>query len=131
MDHGISTRCWGWRRPTQPVSEPGLFLPSRRTRTASEFALRATNTVRQRAEEDAAAGSISLFCAGVNRLIGSNYLYTQGKLPTPSLLDVLGPYPWYLLSMEGLGILLCLLLYLPFALQDWGTKRKDPPPAPP
>jgi hypothetical integral membrane protein (TIGR02206 family) len=59
-----------------------------------------------------------LFCAGVNHLIGSNYLYTQGKLPTPSLLDVLGPYPWYLLSMEGLGILFCLLLYLPFAIQD-------------
>lgn len=60
-----------------------------------------------------------LFCAMVNRLIGSNYLYTQGKLPTPSLLDLLGPYPWYLLAMEGLGILLCLLLYLPFAIRDW------------
>jgi hypothetical integral membrane protein (TIGR02206 family) len=56
-----------------------------------------------------------LFCAWVNSQIGSNYLYTQGKLPTPSLLDYLGPHPWYLLSMEGLGILLCLLLYLPFA----------------
>ncbi len=59
-----------------------------------------------------------LFCAGVNRQIGSNYLYTQGKLPTPSLLDVLGPYPWYLLSMEALGIVLCVLLYLPFAIRD-------------
>jgi len=59
-----------------------------------------------------------LFCAWVNSQIGSNYLYTQGKLPTPSLLDVLGPYPWYLLAMEGLGILFCLLLYLPFAIQD-------------
>ena len=60
-----------------------------------------------------------LFCAGINQWIGSNYLYTRGKLPTPSLLDVLGPYPWYLLAMEGLGILLCLLLYLPFAIKDW------------
>lgn len=56
-----------------------------------------------------------LLCALLNPLIGSNYLYTQGKLPTPSLLDVLGPYPWYLLWMEAIGILLCLLLYLPFA----------------
>lgn len=71
-----------------------------------------------------------VFCAVVNRLIGSNYLYTQGKLPTPSLLDVLGPYPWYLLSMEGLGILLCLLLYLPFALQDRRrTRSAQPAPA--
>lgn len=66
-----------------------------------------------------------LFCAGVNHLIGSNYLYTQGKLPTPSLLDVLGPYPWYLLAMEGLGVLFCLLLYLPFAIKDL---RRHPPP---
>jgi hypothetical integral membrane protein (TIGR02206 family) len=59
-----------------------------------------------------------LFCTWVNRQIGSNYLYTQGKLPTPSLLDVLGPYPWYLLWMEVIGIALCLLLYLPFAIKD-------------
>jgi hypothetical integral membrane protein (TIGR02206 family) len=56
-----------------------------------------------------------LFCAVVNSLIGSNYLYTHGKLPTPSLLDWLGPHPWYLLWMEVIGILLCVLLYLPFA----------------
>ena len=59
-----------------------------------------------------------LVCFIVNNLIGSNYGYTQGKLPTPSLLDVLGPHPWYLLSMEVLGIALCLLMYLPFALRD-------------
>jgi hypothetical integral membrane protein (TIGR02206 family) len=64
-----------------------------------------------------------LFCAGVNHLIGSNYLYTQGKLAAPSLLDLLGPHPWYLLSMEGLGIVFCLLLYLPFAIKDWRTSR--------
>lgn len=56
-----------------------------------------------------------LFCALINSLIGSNYLYTHGKLPTPSLLDFLGPHPWYLLSMEAIGIILTLLLFLPFA----------------
>jgi hypothetical integral membrane protein (TIGR02206 family) len=59
-----------------------------------------------------------LFCAGVNSLIGSNYLYTHGKLPTPSLLDLLGPHPWYLLWMEVIGIVLAVLMYLPFALRD-------------
>ncbi|NMB54036.1 MAG: TIGR02206 family membrane protein [Leptolinea sp.] len=59
-----------------------------------------------------------LMCAGVNNLIGSNYLYTQGKLPTPSLLDYLGPHPWYLLWMEVIGIILCVLLYLPFVWKD-------------
>jgi hypothetical integral membrane protein (TIGR02206 family) len=59
-----------------------------------------------------------LLCAGVNSLIGSNYLYTHGKLPTPSLLDVLGPHPWYLLAMEGIGIGLAVLMLLPFVLKD-------------
>ena len=62
-------------------------------------------------------------CWIVNSQIGSNYLYTQGKLPTPSLLDYLGPWPWYLLSMQALGILLCLLLFLPFAIQNWRKNR--------
>jgi hypothetical integral membrane protein (TIGR02206 family) len=63
-----------------------------------------------------------LFCALVNSQIGSNYLYTHGKLPTPSLLDVLGPHPWYLLSMELIGVALALLMYLPFALRDRASK---------
>ncbi len=58
------------------------------------------------------------FCALVNNKIGSNYLYTQGKLPTPSPLDYLGPHPYYLIWMEIIGIGLCLLLYLPFAWHD-------------
>ena len=59
-----------------------------------------------------------LLCAVVNNAIGSNYLYTRGKLPTASLLDALGPHPWYLLAMEGLAVLFCLLMYLPYALKD-------------
>jgi len=68
-----------------------------------------------------------LFCAWVNNQIGSNYLYTQGKLPTPSLLDYLGPWPWYLLSMQALGILLCILLYLPFAISNHLNRKKTKP----
>lgn len=64
-----------------------------------------------------------VFCAWVNNQIGSNYLYTRGKLPTPSLLDVLGPYPVYLVWMEVIGILLCVLLYLPFAIDDCRKNR--------
>ena len=64
-----------------------------------------------------AANLYWLFTAIINPILGSNYLYTQGKLPTPSLLDLLGPHPWYLLWMEVIGIVLCILLYLPFARQ--------------
>jgi len=59
----------------------------------------------------------------VNSLIGSNYLYIMGKPETPSLIDLLGPWPWYILSYEAIGLAVCLLLYLPFYLRD----RRHPP----
>jgi hypothetical integral membrane protein (TIGR02206 family) len=65
------------------------------------------------------------FTAIVNALIGSNYLYTAGKLTTPSLLDYLGPHPWYLLSMEAVAIGLMVLLYLPFAVRDARVERAE------
>ena len=58
------------------------------------------------------------FTGIVNALIDSNYLYTGGKLETTSMLDILGPYPWYLLSIEALGIVFIVGLYLPFAIRD-------------
>jgi uncharacterized membrane protein YwaF len=59
----------------------------------------------------------------INLAIGSNYLFTVGKPPTESLLDLLGPWPLYLLSMEAIGFALFFLLYLPFMLKDMRLKR--------
>ena len=57
----------------------------------------------------------------VNWLLGSNYLFIAHKPETASLLDVLGPWPWYILSLELLAGGLCLLLYLPYAVCDRKT----------
>jgi hypothetical integral membrane protein (TIGR02206 family) len=59
----------------------------------------------------------------VNWLIGSNYLFIAHKPETASLIDVLGPWPWYILSLEGIGLVLCLLLYLPYAIRDQRAAR--------
>lgn len=64
-----------------------------------------------------------LFVGLVNWRLGSNYLFIAHKPETASLLDVLGPWPWYILAMEALGLVLCLLLYTPFAIRDWQAKR--------
>jgi len=64
-----------------------------------------------------------LFVGVVNALIGSNYLYIAHKPETASLLDVLPPWPWYILYIEGIGLVMMLLLYLPFAIRDWRAKR--------
>jgi hypothetical integral membrane protein (TIGR02206 family) len=58
-----------------------------------------------------------------NFLIGSNYLFLAHKLDTASLLDVLPPWPQYLIFVEILGIVFILLLYLPYAVRD-AFKRK-------
>jgi hypothetical integral membrane protein (TIGR02206 family) len=54
----------------------------------------------------------------VNYLLDANYSYTMHKPPGPSLLDTLGPWPWYLVSGQLLALLLFLLLYLPFFIQS-------------
>jgi len=47
----------------------------------------------------------------VNNALGSNYLMVNAKPDVPSLLDLLPDWPWYILCMEGIGIITFLLLY--------------------
>ena len=64
-----------------------------------------------------------LLMAAVNRLLGSNYLFIAQKPGTPSLLDLLGPWPWYILGMEIVGVAIAGLLYLPFFIHDMMVKH--------
>ena len=57
----------------------------------------------------------------LNPLLGSNYLFFAYKPPAATLLDFLGSWPWYVLSMIGIGAAQAVLLYLPFA---WINRRK-------
>jgi hypothetical integral membrane protein (TIGR02206 family) len=67
----------------------------------------------------------------LNQVIGSNYLFIAHKPETPSLIDLLGPWPWYILALEAIGLVLCLLLYLPYAVRDWRAARMASPTASP
>lgn len=57
----------------------------------------------------------------INDYIGSNYLMINHKPELPSLLDLLPPWPVYILYMELIGVASMLLLYLPFVIKDWRT----------
>lgn len=49
--------------------------------------------------------------------LDANYMLLRGKPNSASLLDFLGPYPYYILSLEGIAIIVYVILYLPFALK--------------
>ena len=66
---------------------------------------------------------VNLYAAGIfflNKILGANYLYIMKKPGNASLLNYLGPWPWYLLSMELVMILSFYLLYSPFWIKKSG-----------
>lgn len=58
----------------------------------------------------------------LNYWLDANYLYLRAKPARASLLDFLGPWPWYLLGLAGLCVVICLLCYVPFA---WRATRSQ------
>ncbi len=65
------------------------------------------------------AGAVGL----LNWWIGSNYMFLCQKPMGDTLFNDLGPWPWYIASLEGMGVAAVLLLYSPFAVRDWWAKR--------
>ena len=54
--------------------------------------------------------------AGINLLTDGNYLYLRHTPGAHSLLDLLGPWPWYIAGAAVLALVLFALLDLPFAI---------------
>ncbi|MGD6803659.1 TIGR02206 family membrane protein [Rossellomorea aquimaris] len=69
----------------------------------------------------AALNIIAFFVFLINIAIDANYMFLLHKPVNASPIDLLGPYPWYILSLEAVAFILFSLLYLPFHL----SKKKE------
>ncbi|KAA8783245.1 TIGR02206 family membrane protein [Paenibacillus amylolyticus] len=62
----------------------------------------------------------ALVVYGIDVLLDANYMFLRHKPGTPSVLDMLGPYPVYILGEEVLALVLFSLLYLVlFVIPEW------------
>ncbi len=68
---------------------------------------------------------------GLDLVFGWNYGYLLQKPAESSLFDFLGPWPWYLASVEVIGLISFWLLGLPWKISDRRRARQsrsnDPP----
>jgi len=68
--------------------------------------------------------SYAAVIAVFNWLVGGNYLFICHKPPTASLLDLMGPWPFYLFPLFFVALAIFTLFYLPYAIQDRLTARR-------
>jgi uncharacterized membrane protein YwaF len=52
-------------------------------------------------------------------------MYVSRKPEFATAIDYMGPWPWYILGLELLGLLSFVLIYLPFAVRDTIAMRSS------
>jgi len=67
-----------------------------------------------------------VFVGLVDWVTGENFLYLRFPPPSPTLIDFLGPWPWYILSLEAVGVASFALWYGVFKLAGRVTLTRQP-----
>jgi hypothetical integral membrane protein (TIGR02206 family) len=60
--------------------------------------------------------ALAAFDAGVNLVTGGNYMYLSHPPNVPTLLNLMGPWPWYIVTSTILAVGIFSVLNLPFYL---------------
>lgn len=75
-----------------------------------------------------ATNLLAAAAGAANHFTGGNYMFLSRLPPNASLLDYMGPWPWYILTGEGLALGLFILLDLPFRRRRRAGERVVPQP---
>lgn len=62
----------------------------------------------------------------INNVLSANYMFLRHKPNGASLLDLLGPYPYYLLSLEAITLIFFFILYVPFIIKRHMKNKHNP-----
>ena len=62
------------------------------------------------------------FVGGVDAVTGADYMFLRGKPPSPTPLDLLGPWPVYIFGAALVGLVLFAVLDAPFRLRQVAAK---------
>jgi hypothetical integral membrane protein (TIGR02206 family) len=74
--------------------------------------------------------ALVVFDAFVNLLTGGNYMFLRSVPPGQNLLDLFGPWPWYIIGGAGLGVVFLAVLDAPFRIADLVRDRSRTSPYP-
>ncbi len=61
----------------------------------------------------------------MDKFLSANYMYLMKKPHGTSLMNWMGPWPWYILSAEAAALVLFYLLYLPFWMQSNNRRNQE------
>ncbi|RZT24209.1 MULTISPECIES: TIGR02206 family membrane protein [Fictibacillus] len=64
----------------------------------------------------------------INILLNANYMFLMSKPANASLIDFLGPHPWYIFGLELIAFLMCLIVFFPVIDKSSGPINKDRSP---
>ena len=64
------------------------------------------------------------FALAINQMLGTNFAFASRPPDNPSLIDHLGPWPWYLFWLLGIALAFYFLLTIPF-LKSSGERKID------
>jgi hypothetical integral membrane protein (TIGR02206 family) len=65
----------------------------------------------------------AVVAALINAGAGTNFLYLRAKPSQPSILDAMGPWPWYILAADVLAFLIFWALMIPFRGQAVAERK--------